>query len=712
MPETVVQPTEEMLIRSWEEFLRKYYKARLNEVALDYPQQRSLIVDYWDLDRHSQPLAEFLLQKPTQVLFAAEKAVQAIDVPLAEPPRLHVRITKLPDQAIVDIRDLRAIHVGQLVAIEGLVKRASDVRPRVEDALFKCLRCDALIQEPQDEHLVLKDPLQCYEDQGGCGHSTGFKLMTDKSRFVDSQTLEIQESPESLRGGEQPQRLTLFVEDDLAGTVAPGDRIVANGILRTSPKKKGNQKSTLFEIHLQIVSIERQQQAYQEVSITPEDEVEIARLSKDPGVYDLLVRSMAPTIFGMETEKEALVLQLFGGVEKRMPDKSRIRGDIHVLMVGDPGVAKSQLLRYAARISPRGIYTSGKSSSAAGLTAAAVRDEVEGRWTLEAGALVLADLGLAAIDEIDKMDEHDRSAMHEALEQGTVSIAKAGITASLNSRCSVLGAANPKDGRFDTKYGSIAEQIDMPPALLSRFDVIFPVTDKPHEGRDGLLAGHILGVHRAGEIREYRLVHGDQGLFTASDEEGAMVRVQPPITPELLRKYIAFARRNAFPVLTAEAQERIKTYYVDLRKQGATGEEGGPIAMTPRQLEALVRLSEAGARVRLANEAALEDVERAIRIVEYYLRKVAGGEPGGLWDIDKIASGVSHNTRDRIHKLIGIVDDLGRAAPEGAHINDILARARAHGMSDEDAKAVLERLVEDGRLYQPRGRGSDHYKKP
>lgn len=709
MPETVVL-TDEMLLRTWEELLRKYYKAKLNEVALEYPNQRSLTVDYWDLDRHHQPLAELILERPLAVLHAAQKAAQAIDAPFPEPPRLNVRVRSLPEQARVQVRDIRSRHVGRLVAIEGLVKRASDVRPRIEDAMYRCLRCECMLLEPQDEHLVLKEPMQCYEDQGGCGHSSGFKLVSEKSRFLDSQRLEIQESPENLRGGEQPQRLNLFVEDDLAGLVSPGDRVVANGVLRINPQKKGNTKSTLFDMHLQVIGIELQQQAYQEIHISPEEEDRLLGLAKDPGVYASLVRSMAPTIFGMDTEKEALVLSLFGGVEKKMRDNSRIRGEIHILLVGDPGVAKSQLLRYAASLSPRGIYTSGKGSSSAGLTAAAMRDEVEGRWNLEAGAMVLADRGLCCIDEMDKMKEEDRSAMHEAMEQGTVSVAKAGITATLNSRCTVLGAANPKDGRFETKYESIASQIDMPPSLLSRFDVIFPLTDKPHAERDNALATFILGVHRAGEMARYIEENGEQGVYSAADLEGATVLVKPPIEKEMLRKYIALARRRSFPVLTREAQERIRTYYVDLRKQGINGE--GPIAMTPRQLEALVRLSEASARVRLANEAGVEDVERAVRIFEYYLRQVAGGEPGGLWDIDKIASGVSHNSRDRIHKLLVIVDDLARAGPEGAHINDVLAKARAQGISDEDARGVLERLVEDGRLYQPRGRGSELYKKP
>jgi replicative DNA helicase Mcm len=240
MQETMVHPSEEVLIRTWEELLRKYYKARLNEVAIEYPDTRSLAVSYWDLDRHSQGLAEHLLEFPTAVLAAAHKAVRALDTPLPETPRLHVRVRDLPEQARVDIRHLRSKHLNRFVAISGLVKRASDVRPRLEDAVFRCLRCNAAITEAQDEFNTMKEPLQCYEDQGGCGHSSGFKLVSEKSRFVDAQKLEVQESPEQLRGGEQPQRLVLFVEDDLCGQVAPGDRIVANGILRAVPKKQGN----------------------------------------------------------------------------------------------------------------------------------------------------------------------------------------------------------------------------------------------------------------------------------------------------------------------------------------------------------------------------------------------------------------------------------------------------------------------------------------
>ncbi|HVL88058.1 MAG TPA: minichromosome maintenance protein MCM [Candidatus Thermoplasmatota archaeon] len=698
MAEIQVQPTEEQLVRNWERFFQKYYKPKINEAALAYPEKRSVEVDFWDIDRHDPQLGEFLLQNPNVAIFTAEQGLRAIDVPLDEKPALHFRPRNLPPStAKVDVRNLRARHLGKLVAIEGLVKRASDVRPKIQDAAFKCLRCGAIIKEPQDEHMVFKEPLECYEDQGGCARQSNFKLLTERSRFVDSQVLDIQEAPETMRGGEQPQRLKVHVEDDLCGQLWPGDRVLVNGILRSSVQKKSGVKLTVLEIHLEVVSVEPQQKEFQEIDVTPEDEAEIIRFSKDPEIYYKMVRSLAPEIYGMETEKLALVLQLFGGVEKRTESGTHLRGDIHILMVGDPGVAKSQLLRYVTRLAPRAIYTSGKSSTAAGLTASAVRDETDGRWNLEAGALVLADRGVAAIDEMDKMDENDRSAMHEAMEQQTISIAKAGITATLNSRCSVLGAANPKDGRFE-EYASIPEQIDMPPALLSRFDVIFPLTDKPEVRRDDALASHILGVHRAGGIRRYR-EQNEEGLYTAEQQREASVHIEPDIPRPFLRKYVAHSKRTCFPVLGETAMARIREHYVGLRRQALA--QGGPIPMTPRQLEAIVRLAEASARLRYSNEATVEDVDRAIGIVDYYLKRVAGDERG--IDAGMLATGVSQSQRDRIHAILEIVRELAAGESEGAAVEDIVAKAQERAsIPPEKTRETLQKLNEQGRLYKPR----------
>ena len=324
--------------------------------------------------------------------------------------------------------------------------------------------------------------------------------MPKRSKFVDSQKLRIQESPEGLRGGEQPQTLDVDVTDDLSGKVSPGDRVIINGILRSMQRIVKGEKSTVFDIFLECNSIEIAEKEFEEVEIDEKAEDEIRTLSKDPMIYRMITHSIAPTIYGSEDVKQAIALQLFGGIAKEMPDGTHLRGDIHVLLIGDPGIAKSQLLRYVVKLSPRAIYTSGQSSTAAGLTATAVKDEFgEGRWTLEAGALVLADMGVAAVDEMDKMEKGDRSALHEAMEQQSISVAKAGITATLKSRCALLGAANPKYGRFDM-FGDISDQINMPPSLLSRFDLIFIMTDQPEQKRDLAIAEHILKAHSTGEL--------------------------------------------------------------------------------------------------------------------------------------------------------------------------------------------------------------------
>ncbi len=700
-------------VKTWERFLKTYYKTRVNEAVLrDWPERKSIAVDYWDLHKFDHDLADRLLADPIQTIRRGEDALGLVDVPelMGTRPRLHLRVARLPDEATFDVRDLRAEHIGRLVAVSGLVKKVTEVRPKIQDAVFECLRCHAFLREAQEEHLVLKEPVECYEDQGGCGRASNFKLITMETRghaskFVDTQKIEIQEAPERMRGGEQPQRLVVFVEDDLCGLVAPGDRIVVNGVLRSSVRKQNGVKSTIFDIHLDTVAVEMETKEFDEVEITPEEEEEIRRFSRDPQVYEKMRDSIAPTLYGMSTEKLTLLMQLFGGIEKHLPDGTRLRGDIHVLLVGDPGVAKSQLIRYMAKLAPRGIYTSGKSSSGAGLTAAAVKDEFgDGRWTLEAGAMVLADRGLLCVDEIDKMDKNDQSSMHEGMEQQSISVAKAGITAQLQSRCSVLGAANPKYGRFE-EFSPLPEQIDFPPALLSRFDVIFTLLDKPAVERDTALATHILDVHRGGAMRMSMQAHPGASPYQKSDVDRALRRVEPPLAKDFIRKYVAFAKRSAFPVLTEAAKERLRDYYVNLRRQ-AQGEDGGPVPLTARQLEALVRLSEASARLRLSDEVTVEDTDRAVRIVEYYLKKISGSE-GGIMDVDLVASGVSHTQRNAIGTLLEIIRELAAGTAEGAAKESVLAEAERRGIPRDKAEVTLDRLRQQSQVFSPR---ADHYR--
>src|SRR5881296_4479133 len=505
--QTLAEYTLEELIARWEEFFSEIgLESEIIGLADRYPEGRSLKIRFEDLNRFDTDMSIHLLRQPLNVLTAGEEAIRRVVPPTEEPIEIHLRVTGVPRDARVQIRDLRAKHLGRFVAVEGLVRKATEVRPMVIDALFQCLRCGTVIKEPQ-EGQAFREPLECYEEQGGCKRSasaTKFRLMTETSMYLDTQKLEIQESPEGLRGGEEPQRLTLYLEDDLTGRITPGERVIMNGVLRSIQKGRPREKSTLFDIFMDVNSVEKEQVEFEEIEVTEEDARLIREMGTSPDILRMITASIAPSMYGMHVEKEALALQLFSGVPKLMPDGRRIRGDIHVLMVGDPGVGKSELLSYMSRLSPRGIYAGGKSSSAAGLTASAVRDEFgEGRWTLEAGALVLADLGLACIDEIEKMNPQDRSAIHEAMEQQRISVAKAGITAVLQSRCAVLAAANPKFGRFD-EHKYISEQIDLPPALLSRFDIIFSIIDRPQTDRDRELAEHILKGHKVGEIRRRR----------------------------------------------------------------------------------------------------------------------------------------------------------------------------------------------------------------
>ncbi len=686
---------DETLVAQWQDFLEEHCKSDIETVALSYPEKRSLFVDYWEIDKADSKLAELLLTQPYKAKYNAEEALKKIDVAAEQKLRLHFRITNLPDTNKIIIRYIRANHLGKMMAVDGLVKKRTEVRPKLLVGAFQCSKCGAIIRIEQEED-ILKEPSECYEDQGGCGRVSSFKLLPNLSQFIDSQKIEIQENPEGLRGGAQPERISVFLEDDLVGEIAPGDRVVVNGILHSMQRRRGTFRLTSFAKTMDAISIENQELAFEEVEVTPEDEKEILKVSRDPEIYDKIKKSIAPTIYGMDIEKEALILQLFGGMAKQMPDGTRIRGDIHALFVGDPGTAKSQMLNYMSKLSPRSVYASGKASSAAGLTAAAVRDEFgEGQWTLEAGALVLADMGIACIDEIDKMEETDRSSMHQAMEQQEISVAKAGINATLKSRCAILAAANPKLGRFD-EFLPIHEQINMPPALLSRFDLIFSILDKPHRQKDTDLATHILMTHKAGEVGE-NILKTKKSKYTKKQQEGFVKDVMPVFKPDFLRKYVAYAKRTIYPVMTDEALEILKNYYVDFRN---SSEE--TVTFTPRQLEAFVRLSEASAKIRLSQEVTIDDAKRAIYIIDQYLRRVGMDRETGKFDIDIITTGISHSQHDRMRSLMDIIQRLCNEAKDGnAARGDIVREAEIDGLESSKVEEALDRLKRNGQIYEP-----------
>lgn len=482
-----------------------------------------------------------------------------------------------------------------------------------------------------------------------------FFIMPDKCTCVDFQTLKLQELPDAVPQGEIPRHMLLFVDRSLCERVVPGNRVLIQGIY--SIKKVSNGKKGSADTHKAVVGVRA---PYMRVigikvdteigsisrfsNITSEEEAAFRKLAAMPDIYDKLARSIAPSIFGSDDVKKAIVSLLFGGSRKRLPDGLMRRGDINVLMLGDPGTAKSQLLKFVEKVSPIGVYTSGKGSSAAGLTASVMRDPSTRNFVMEGGAMVLADGGVVCIDEFDKMKEDDRVAIHEAMEQGTISIAKAGITTTLNSRCSVLAAANSIYGRWDDTKGE--ENIDFMPTILSRFDMIFIIKDIHDHTRDVTLARHIMNVH----------LNANRPTEQADGE----------IPLNVLKKYIHYCRTHCGPRLSAEAAEKLRSRYV-LMRSGAQQQEKQTdkrlaIPITVRQLEAIIRISESLAKLQLQPFANEEHVNEALRLFQVSTLEAA---------MSGTLSGVEGFTTDEDHEMLNRVEkQLKRRFAIGSQVSE------------------------------------------
>ena len=680
----------------WTRFLKTRYKDELEVLSREYPFKRSLYIDYNEIvsfGKIGTRLSDELLSYPGKVLTEIRDTIRERNLVRVkkgqDKPNIHVRIVNLPKK--IAIRDIRSEHIGTFITVEGIIRKITEVRPRITIARFRCVA---------GHHTIKSQGYGPFQEPDGCGTDgctlKKLELIPRLSVFVDSQKLRVQEFPEGLRGGEQPQSLDIDVNDDITGMVTPGDRVVINGILRSTQRVSQGTKSTIFDIYLECNSLEISEKEFEEVQISEEDERAIHELATDPNIYRKVANSIAPTIYGSEDVKEAIGLQLFGGIAKSMPDGTRLRGDIHILLIGDPGIAKSQILRYVVRLSPRAIYTSGQSSTSAGLTATAVKDDFDGRWTLEAGALVMADMGVACIDEMDKMDKNDRSALHEAMEQQTISVAKAGITATLKSRCAMLGAANPKYGRFD-EFVPIGDQINMPPSLLSRFDLLFILADKPDSTRDNAVAAHILKAQSAGQLIEQHRHFPIEGIDDAYIEE-YLKPVLPDIDPVLFRKYVAYAKRKCFPRLSAEANDEIVAYYMMLR---SLADPNKPVPVTARQLEGLVRLAEASARLRLSTIIEKDDAKRVIRIVDTCLRQVAYDPGTGTFDIDRVTTGIPKARRDLIRTIKETIRVM--ADPDGrAIMEDVITQIMTKGVQRDDIDKQIKEMLRGGEAMEPK----------
>lgn len=659
--------------RFQEFFKTEKYRKSLSQMAI--AGKSSVIVEFEDLLAFDQNLAEKILEEPEEYLTHANNAayaqLQIEDPEYAEKNEtINVRIVHLLEAT--PLRKLGSAHIGKLVMIEGIVVRSTPVRPMVMQAAFRCKRCGE-ITRVEETGQFLRAPFVC--SNPSCRAKGPFDFIQEESTFVDSQDLRVQERPEDLPPGQLPRALNVkLVGSEIVDVARPGDHVSIVGIVRAvAPTLPRVGKLRTFILHLDANSIEVLGKEPETVLPSPEEEQKILELAKDPWIHRKIINSLAPSIYGYDHVKEAIMYLLFGGVPKTLPDVT-IRGEMNVLLIGDPGTAKSQLLQYVARVAPRGLYTSGRGTTAAGLTAAVIREK-GGGMTLEAGALVLADKGIACIDEMDKMRPEDRVAIHEAMEQHTVSVAKGGIVATLNARTAILAAANPALGRYEP-HRTVAENISLPVTILSRFDLIFVLKDVPNKESDSKMSEHILEIHRKG-----------------------VSPTEPPIPLDLLRKYISYAK-GIKPVLTKEALQRLKDFYLSMRSASET--EGSPVAITARQLESLVRIAEARARAALRKEVSAEDAEAAITIMKRSLEEVGIDLSSYKIDIDIIMTGKPKSLRDKLQTVLSTIMEMEKETgmvEKTALLNELEA---AYGISGQEAERLIGQLLREGTIYSPR----------
>lgn len=819
------------LVKKFAEFLEKFYHVELLEKIR--VGEKSLTVDFSELIKFEPEIGDLLLDEPEETLKAFELSVESLN---DKAKNFTIRFKNLPESTNILIRNIRSKNLGKFLTLEGIVKRKSDVRPHVTSARFECPSCGNTLSILQLDN-KFKEPSRC-----SCGRKGKFRLLSKE--LVDAQSLVLEEIPEKLEGGEQPKRLDVFLKNDLVSPLSekktnPGSRVVITGIVKEVPIiTRSGAQSTKFELMFEANCVSSVEEDFTDITINEEEEAKILELSKDPNLFVKLVNSIAPSIYGHDKIKEALLLQLVGGVRKERDDGGITRGDIHILLVGDPGGGKSQLLKRVSKIGPKARYVTGRGASAAGLTATVVRDEFIQGWSLEAGALVLANKGIAAIDELDKMSKEDTWSMHEAMEQqsyhpetklvladgskkkmgafidelisknkkkvqkgnnceilpvenvkvfstnfkkvftvkaknvsrhvapnyfikitysnnksiivtpehpvfvknenkiieipaeslkegfsapvveetklkfvkvkkvekipnkdckwvydicveptknfiseglilhNSVSISKASIQATLRCETTIIAAANPKFGRFDP-YETIVGQINLPPTLINRFDLIFPIKDLPDEKEDEKLASFILELHKDGK---------------SNDVE---------ISTELLRKYIAYAKQNIKPELTQTAINEIKNYFLKLRSGSSkTGVRSVPISA--RQLEGLVRLSEASAKLRLSKKVMKKDARKAVELLDYCLRQVAFDEESGTFDIDRIATEMPATQRNKLIKVKEIIIELEKQVGKLIRFEDLLKAAKENGLSNDEVEEAVQKLKRAGDVYEPK----------
>ncbi|XP_058982882.1 DNA replication licensing factor Mcm5 [Musca domestica] len=689
--------------KKYKEFIRTFnednffYKYR-DTLKRNYLNGRYYLeVEMEDLAGFDESLADKLTKQPTEHLQIFEEAAREVADEITAPrpeqeENMHdIQVLIMSNANPTNIRDIKSDSVSKLVKIAGIIVAASGIKAKATRMSIMCQSCHTVIPNlkvnPGLEDYAL--PRKCTTDQAGrpkCPLDPFF-VMPDKCKCVDFQILKLQELPDFVPQGEIPRHLQLFCDRSLCERVVPGNRVLIQGIYSIrkvgKPSRQDGREKAVVGVrapYMRVVGITVDTEGSGAISrysnITSEEEETFRRMAASTDIYERLAKSLAPSIFGSDDIKKAITCLLFGGSRKRLPDGLCRRGDINVLLLGDPGTAKSQLLKFVEKVAPIGVYTSGKGSSAAGLTASVMKDPATRNFVMEGGAMVLADGGVVCIDEFDKMREDDRVAIHEAMEQQTISIAKAGITTTLNSRCSVLAAANSIFGRWDDTKGE--ENIDFMPTILSRFDMIFIVKDVHDESRDITLAKHIINVH------------------LSSNKAGIAEQAEGEIPLSLFKKYIHYCRTHCGPRLSEEAGEKLKSRYV-LMRSGANQQEKSAdkrlsIPITVRQLEAIIRISESLAKMRLLPFATDEHVNESLRL--FQVSTLDAAMTGSLAGAEGFTTEEDQEILNRIEKQLKRRFAIGSQVSEQNVVQDFLRQR----YEERSILKVIHTMIRRGEL--------------
>lgn len=654
------------------EFIESHYYAELLEQSRKG--KNYIIIDFSNISKYSLEVSQMLLEIPDEILSLFSVAIEHIDLPV-ENIKFKVYVKNLPVSSKRLISSKRATDLRKLLAFQGVIRAKSAVLTRTVAVRFECPSCGAIITILQSDTKI-REPSRCK-----CGRRGKFTTLEPK-QMIDVQKIEIEELAENVKGTSQPQRLKVNLTDSLIDPeweprFNPGAKVEIVGVLNQFKiKDKTGGESVDSDYVLDAIHIENIEDEEVDLNITDKQMELMKKLSRDENCIEKLTSSLIPSIYGHDKIKEGILVQLVGGVRKKLEDGTVKRGDIHILIIGDPGSGKSAMLQRIEKVVPHARVANGKGATGVGLTAAVIRDDFVG-WTFSAGTLVLAHKNIAIIDEFDKMGVDDRNTIHEALEQQTVTISKANIHARLNCECSLLAGANPKYGRFDPHSKTIAEQINLPPTIINRFDLIFPVKDIPAPATDEKTARKILESH--------------DGLCCIGAE----------IDTTLLRKYLFYAKKLK-PVRTKEATEKLVSYYLEIRGKYNREKGNFAIPISARQLEGLNRLAEAYAKLRLSLKISSEDAHRAISLMENCLREIATDPATGEIDIDKVYTGITTHQRGNLTKIKEIIENLAKESGKIIQLERIIEAASAQNISEEVVITSIEKLKSSGDIFEPR----------